>query len=381
MTTIAIITICIGVILLIKKSSKKEGEKEKEIEQVKAQIVHEIASNISIKTELSHSEPISCEERIKSAFPDKNGLYPHEILMLHYASDYRPDEKNRYQEFWLSRYGVKDCDSLLNSLVKKGALKNEVNILLNLQVSTIPTLKEVLKNNGLPMTGKKADLVNRILENVEEDKLPTSLKIKRYVISEMGKNSLEESEYVLYIHRHYIDDLDIWKLNQLVNSEPKTSYRNKIWEYLIQKGNKYLADNDFGLYRNIKMQMSNLASEENDFQLAYFIFLEVIYLDINDYLGNSFEIEYLKDDLEHYFSYTNRIGMPGDIDIMNDLQEKLNFSNEKLKSDFIEEWSKYHFPVSIFNAKQCADIYFFEKENNETELCKIYSAAKKKYLK
>ncbi len=378
MTTIAIITICI-VILLIKKTSKKEGKKE--IEQVKSQLVQEIASNISIKTELSPSEPISCEERIKSAFPDKNGLYPHEILMLHYASDYRPDAKNRYQEFWLSRYGVKDCDKLLNSLVKKDALKIEVNILLNLQALTIPDLKEVLKNNGLPITGKKADLVNRILENVDEDKLPTSSKIKRYVISEMGKNSLEESEYVLYIHRHYIDDLDIWKLNQLVNSEPKTSYRDKIWDYLIQKGKKYIADNDFGLYRNIKMQMSNLASEENDFQSAYFIFLEVIYLDINDYLGNSFEIEYLKEDLEHYFSYTNRIGIPSDIDIMNDLQEKLHFSNEKLKSDFIEEWSKYHFPVSIFNAEQCADIYFFEKENNETELSKIYSAAKKKYLK
>ena len=53
--------------------------------------------------------------RIKSAFPSANGLYPHEIMMLDYASSYKTSG-NSFQNFWKWNYSVLDPQGVLDSL-------------------------------------------------------------------------------------------------------------------------------------------------------------------------------------------------------------------------------------------------------------------------
>ena len=377
MAVFIFIMICIGVIVLINNiNTKGQNQTNRTIEK---SIDLENNKN-SFVTDFSHTEPISCEKKIKSAIPDANGLYPHEILMLHYASTYFPNEKNSFQEFWRIRYGVFDCENVLKSLVARGFIKIEVNTLLNLQSQTTLNLKTFLKDNKLPTSGKKEDLINRIIENIDEDKFPNTLKKMRYVLTDSAKKSMDESEYILYFHSHFIEELDIWKLNRLLNTEPKSDYKNTIGNYLIKKSKEHLENKDFGLYRNCKLNLFNLLYEQEDYHSAYILLLEVIYLDINTYLDNNFGEECLQSNLEYFFSC--QIMIPDKVmELMDKIQEKLYVSNEKLKEDFIEEWSKYHFPISVFNVKQCADIYFYQKENNEIALNKILLSTKKKFLK
>ena len=57
--------------------------------------------------------------RIKNAFPSSNGLYPHEILMLDYASSYKTSG-NSFQNFWKWNYSVLDPQRILDSLFERG---------------------------------------------------------------------------------------------------------------------------------------------------------------------------------------------------------------------------------------------------------------------
>ena len=57
--------------------------------------------------------------RIKNAFPSSNGLYPHEILMLDYASSYKTSG-NSFQNFWKWNYSVLAPQSVLDSLFERG---------------------------------------------------------------------------------------------------------------------------------------------------------------------------------------------------------------------------------------------------------------------
>lgn len=64
---------------------------------------------------------IPAEVRATTAVVSKHGLYPHEILVLGYAHTYYTSD-NSFQRFWWWRYGVRDVQSILNSLVKRGFL-------------------------------------------------------------------------------------------------------------------------------------------------------------------------------------------------------------------------------------------------------------------
>lgn len=49
----------------------------------------------------------SLQDLVATATPSEQGLYPHEILMLNYASTYKTSG-NTFQGFWLYEYGVND---------------------------------------------------------------------------------------------------------------------------------------------------------------------------------------------------------------------------------------------------------------------------------
>ena len=337
-------------------------------------------NGVSIKTLYAEPEIISYKERIKTAYKDKNGLYPHEILLLSYAPKFYVNQK-KFQRFWYYRYGIKDCNKILKSLVQSDFLETKYDLKANLEKQTVSYLKELLQKNGLTVTGKKEELIKRACE-IDENNIPNELKKESYFLTDKGIDSLKNSEYVRYIHDHAIEGLDIWSLNILVNTGKKLGYRDVIWGYLNKKSISHASHGDFGLYRNCKLTMHDFVCEEGKYSIAYTILMEVIYLDINDYLGNNFNKEYLNISLQYYFDSQNieRISKTI-ISYMEDIQSKLNISDEQLRLDLITNWSKYHFPVQLFEVSQCADIYFWEKTENQKELKRFYSMTKKKYLK
>jgi len=56
------------------------------------------------------AQVIPVEMRLKSAVLSRQGLYPHEILVLDYVHAFYTSG-NSFQEFWWYRYGVRDVQT------------------------------------------------------------------------------------------------------------------------------------------------------------------------------------------------------------------------------------------------------------------------------
>ncbi len=121
------------------------------------------------------------EDRIKTMKANEAGLYPHEVLLLSYAPRYCTTG-NAYPGFWWYHYGVKDLDAKLRSLLERGFL--EVGSLrAALERETVAGLKELLKANQLKVSGKKAELLQRLLDGVPEEELKKRLTEYGYALT------------------------------------------------------------------------------------------------------------------------------------------------------------------------------------------------------
>ena len=109
-------------------STKKPLEQDTGRGGILKQTKSNISSFIQVSSEIitsTEDEVIPVEKRIKNANVSKHGLYPHEVLVLDYASSYYT-EGNSFQGFWWYKYGVKDVDKCLRSLFNEDFYKSEI---------------------------------------------------------------------------------------------------------------------------------------------------------------------------------------------------------------------------------------------------------------
>ena len=111
---------------------------------------------------------ITFEERKKTTYPSARGLYVGEIMLLEYCEkENYPKPKSGYPGFWWFKYGIRDVGHALQSLQERGFIQwgSKYDIIKGLKVDE---LKNILVTNGLPTNGKKADLIERIVNSVPE---------------------------------------------------------------------------------------------------------------------------------------------------------------------------------------------------------------------
>ena len=145
---------------------------------------------------------ITFEERKKTTFPSKNGLYVAEILLLEYCDKGTyPKPVNGYPSFWWFEYGIRDIGHVLKSLEERGFLTwaSKMDLLKCLKV---PELKEIAKSFNIKINQKKDDLIKDIKNNVSETQLPEKYFSNKYKLTKLGKEELTENEYVPYMHKH-----------------------------------------------------------------------------------------------------------------------------------------------------------------------------------
>lgn len=320
----------------------------------------------------------SCDLKtcIGKSHPSKNGLYPHEILVLNYASTYSTDEKN-FQKFWLYDYNIKDLNKILKKLLNKGFLY-ETSIYESLEKETLVTLKEILKKHDLKINGNKSVLIERLVSNIDDNIPKTYFNKTYYKTTELGYKELNENEYISYIHRNKIIGLNIWKLNQLMNEEPKRSYRDKIWSYLNLSAIKYFEHNEFGEYISCRFAMSKFIAEEQKYKQALYLISEVTYLDINglSFFGKKIypETDFLLNNFLPYESSFLRIPS-GIVKITKEYMELSNLSIEEIKQTMLESMKKTPIFIKVFSPEECLDIFFMEINEEYEKLNLLYEKA------
>src|SRR5699024_10583171 len=145
-----------------------------------------------------------------------SGLYPHEILMLHYAQGYKTSIQE-FQGFWRYKYGVRDPKGVLTSLMQRGYLKTG-GAPAATRNAKMDALRDCCRQAGLSPSGKKDTLIERLVESADASLLEATFSDKYFALTELGGKALDAEGYIPYIHLKPIDGLDIWNVGGIVNA-------------------------------------------------------------------------------------------------------------------------------------------------------------------
>lgn len=144
---------------------------------------------------------ITFEARKRTAIPSDRGLYPAEILLLHYCTKgHFPHPRTGYQGFWWYEYGINDVDAILKTLETRGFIFL-ASVKESAKTLTIPQLKEILSTHGLALKGKKAELVERAQKHLPDAVFFAAGLQQKYQLTKLGKQELEDNAYVPYMHQ------------------------------------------------------------------------------------------------------------------------------------------------------------------------------------
>lgn len=349
---------------------------------------------VSVKTDIIYDsptvdEPPPLESLLKDAIPSKEGLYPHEILMLDYAHTYKTSN-NSFQGFWYYQYSVRDPQAVLNALYERGFLQTG-DLRSALDRLKLPELKDELKVLGEKVSGKKSDLVERLLAVGDHDALSQKYPERYFTLTEKGQQELKANEYVSYLHRHRY--MSIWEMNrELANAKRGFSYRDVLWGYFNKESMRHFSDYNFGLYRNIRLNMYQFLLEEKKHQGAFDLLCEVIVYDLSglsnndDYLfkpvdeSPDFYIPLFEMKIESCFPYEKSLAAlpPAIIRWLGDKQRELGIGEDDFRKLLLEKFEAIKLPSRIFSNVECADIALAEVKDDKETLQTIYKRAERR---
>ena len=177
---------------------------------------------------------IPFEERKRISYPSARGLYVAEIMLLEYCDSGKyPKPKSGYPGFWWFKYGIRDIGHMLQSLEQRGFIQwgTKATVLKGLKVDD---LRGILATNGISTTGRKNELIDRIINSVPDQNIVISNYVPKYELTEIGKMELEDNGYVPYMHRHrhsttedngISDTFTVWDINKLFPNGDARNWR------------------------------------------------------------------------------------------------------------------------------------------------------------
>ena len=346
-----------------------------------------VAKTPLVEISVEQNSPPPLSTLVKTATPSKQGLYPHEIMMLEYAPHFKTSN-NTFQNFWYWQYSVTDPQAVLDSLFERNF--TEVGDLRSaLEKLKLPEIKEELKLLNQKVTGKKAELIDRLMAFGVLDELEKKYSERYYSLTPKGEKELKENQYVSYLHRN--KHMSVWEMNQRI-AQTHYPYRDILWSYFNEQAGIHFQNFDFGLYRNIRLNMYQFLMDESKPWTAFHMLCEVLSFDLSG-LGNNEKslFEWEKNDpkyflmiyesrAEHFFPYENTtlIIPPAISAWFAEMQTTLGLDDKSYRDAILKELQETHPPRRIFTDEECADIIIAAIHSNTDTLSAIYSKAEKR---
>lgn len=100
-----------------------------------------------------------------------------------------------------SEYKITEND--LNTQAIKDEFVCEASPLISAQKFKVSDLKEILRNHGLKVSGKKNELIERLGDNLSIDELQEIFPEKSYELSDKGREFVDENDYILFYEDNY----------------------------------------------------------------------------------------------------------------------------------------------------------------------------------
>lgn len=305
---------------------------------------------------------------------DQHGLTPPELLMLSYAPGYTTDTSD-FQGFWEYQYGVPAPDRMLNSLVDQGFLI--VGGPEHAAASqTGATLKDVLREHGQKVSGKKAELVDRVLETVPIDALAARFPQSHYRRTDLGDAALADSPHVYYAHSRLLDGIDIFTLTRMVQEHPGRPWRGLVWGHLNQQALGHAQDGNWGLARNCRYSMARFLTEEHRYADAVAMLAAVSHSDLSG-MSNGFSLDNLWIYGPGYFPYSESSVKlpPGLVSDMRDWADRAGLSEQEIGEVAAHRISKLSMKFQLFTDQEVVQIIIAELQSDTETLEEIYALA------
>ena len=107
---------------------------------------------------------------------------------------------------------------------------------------------ELLKERGMKVSGKKAELVDRILDGADHGALEAKYSDRYYRLTPKGQQELAENEYIPYLDK--TGYMSIWEMNQELfrNNPDGFDYRDIVWRTLNKRSEEAALHGDVALY-------------------------------------------------------------------------------------------------------------------------------------
>lgn len=126
------------------------------------------------------------------------GLLPGDIIMLWRIGFDNFTNTTVIPQYFEYKYGI-DSDESIATLIKLGYVE-EGNAVETLDLLSMVVLKRMLKENSLPVGGKKDDLLKRVLDNIPEEELEKMFTLRKYKITTSGRDLLKKYDDVIQKH-------------------------------------------------------------------------------------------------------------------------------------------------------------------------------------
>ena len=336
---------------------------------------------------------IPAELRFANLKPTCDGLYPHEVLALSYAAEYAEGEEPS-QSFWWDRYGVSSVQSVFRSLFQRGY------ILLGGPADSVCSgsmreLKEMLQARDLKVSGSKDVLAQRLIDNVSREELSRLFPRRMYKLTKKGRNILAKYEHIPYIHYHpMIIELDIYSLDDLMQTLPYLPFREKILEFLNRQGQRYIEAGSFGSFRGILRNMFDLTRENGNYDVAFGIVCELLAYGLSGLDNNSsplptpgvsdwmneYRVKSWSKKADRFFPYESSCLRCSAywIGKLLECKDRLKLDDEAFQQEILKGVS-CAIPYRVFSEQECADIIMAEIDNDAERLAVISSAAEKRF--
>lgn len=298
----------------------------------------EKVTNPSVKITITSKSNVNSWE---PDIPPFQGDYAKTIFLWAHEKANVVRKNEEYARYFLYECGILNPSAYHVDLINKGYFEKAPTKAI-LDTFKVADLKQILSSIGQVSTGKKEMLIERILQNADENTLKTLYTENLYVLSESGKKFVaEHNDYVL-VHKHKNWGID-WKEYDS-HHRPGYSFYDTVWGIF----NKRIIEDKKNFGRNIYLYMYQLLAEEGKKKRAIEMLLRVLYIDLSGVCGmDCYRMYkdgfYTKKDLTEYFNVAIMIA-PG---IINPISEYKDVYTDEI----IERLYEQKLPVQICDKK------------------------------
>lgn len=320
---------------------------------------------------------IPLAERMENAYKSSNGLYPHEIIVLFYASKYS-DQDTVFSGFWLNRYGISDVREILRDLFEKGFIKY-ASVEETVKHQKVPQIKEFLKNHRLKVTGNKDALIERVLQNFSQDELEQYFTTKYYELTELGIQEVKSNQALIYIHNKPLNNIDIWVANKWIYENPGIPFEDIVFEKLDNELKSAVSKKDYGMYLNIVYGAIRFNIEKRRFEDALREIAHQIYFEVNAARSSQSEW-FIKYSMKYVFPYSTAVWkLSHDVKtILANLKHALELDNDQIIDALSNLVDDIELSFEMFDKRECALVAVYDMRNETDKIEKIYTDVEKR---